>query len=67
MSYDEVSKKLIKLGYYPVRQKGSHVIFKRKDGKIIVLPKHPGEKIGKGLLRKIISELKLSPKEFINL
>ena len=52
LNFRKIAKRLIELGYHPVRQSGSHVIFKHKDGRIIVVPNHPGEKIGRGLLRK---------------
>ena len=53
---DKVIKVLVRLGFKPVRQRGSHVILKREDGKVIVVPVHGGEEIGRGLLSKIIKE-----------
>lgn len=61
----DVIKALRKLGFEPVRVKGSHVILKHPDGRLVVVPVHPGEEIGRGLLRKIIGEAMVSVEEFI--
>ncbi len=39
----KVIKVLVKLGFKPVRQHGSHMILKHPDGRITVVPIHPGE------------------------
>lgn len=65
LSYKKVAKRLVDLGYHPVRQSGSHVIFKNISGRITVVPNHPGEKIGRGLLRKILRDIEVSPEEFM--
>lgn len=49
------------------RRKGSHVILKHPDGRLIVVPDHKGEALGKGLLLKIINDSKLSKEEFFKL
>lgn len=61
----EVISVLQKLGFYEVRQKGSHVCFKHEDGRFTLVPKHSRENIGRGLLRQILREIELSPEEFI--
>jgi predicted RNA binding protein YcfA (HicA-like mRNA interferase family) len=57
----------VRLGFKPVRQRGSHVILKREDGKVIVVPVHGGEEIGRGLLSKIIKDADLTREEFLKL
>jgi predicted RNA binding protein YcfA (HicA-like mRNA interferase family) len=64
---DKVIKVLVRLGFKPVRQRGSHVILKREDGKVIVVPVHRGEEIGRGLLSKIIKDASLTREEFLRL
>jgi predicted RNA binding protein YcfA (HicA-like mRNA interferase family) len=64
---DKVIKVLVRLGFKPVRQRGSHVILKREDGKVIVVPVHRGEEIGRGLLSKIIKDAGLTREEFLRL
>lgn len=64
----EVSKILDKLGFVFKRQKGSHMIFEHPDGRRTVIPNHPGEKIDRGLLNKIVKkELELSREDFMEL
>jgi predicted RNA binding protein YcfA (HicA-like mRNA interferase family) len=40
---------------------------KHSDGRITVVPVHPGEEIGTGLLLKIIKDTGLSRDEFIKM
>jgi len=62
VSGQEVIKALRKLGYYPVRQKGSHVILVGPSGKMITVPLHKSLKTG--LIRAILREVRLSVKMF---
>lgn len=55
---------LKKLGFYEVRQRGAHICFKHPDGRFTLVPKHSGEDIGRGLLRQILKEIRLTPEEF---
>jgi len=55
---------LEKLGFEKVHQKGSHVRMRHKDGRRTSVPIHSGEKVGVGLLRKILRDINLSPDEF---
>ena len=64
---DKVIKVLVKIGFKPVRQRGSHVILKRDDGRVTVIPVHIGEEIGRGLLSKIIKDAGLTKEEFLKL
>jgi predicted RNA binding protein YcfA (HicA-like mRNA interferase family) len=64
---DKVIKVLVKAGFKPVRQRGSHVILKRDDGRVTVVPIHRGEEIGRGLLSKIIKDAGLTKEEFLKL
>ena len=53
------------LGFEKLRQKGSHVRLKAKDGRMTTVPIHAGQSIPKGLLRKIIREdLEMTLEEF---
>ncbi|KKT80947.1 MAG: hypothetical protein UW78_C0021G0011 [Candidatus Azambacteria bacterium GW2011_GWA1_44_9] len=58
---------LKKQGFSTVRQKGSHVRMEHSDGRKTSVPIHAGEQIGKGLLRKILRDVNLSPEEFSKL
>jgi len=63
----KIVKILNKIGFETVRQRGSHLILKHPDGRITVVPVHPGEQIGRGLLSKIIKDAKLTREEFLKL
>jgi len=52
----QLAKIIAKFGFEFIRQEGSHMFFKHPDGRTTVLPNHPGEKIGAGLLLKIIKK-----------
>ncbi len=53
-----------KLGFEKIRQEGSHVFLKHLDGRTTVVPVHQGKDIGRGLLREILNDIKITPKEF---
>ena len=61
----DITKTLEKLGFYEVRQKGSHRCFKHRDGRFTLVLIHSGEDISRGLLRQILREIEITPKEFI--
>jgi len=52
-------------GFVEIRQRGSHVFFKHADGRTTVIPNHPRQEIRPSLLRKILSDTKISPQEFL--
>ncbi len=62
---EKVIKVLEKVGFQKERQEGSHVILKHPDSRVTIVPVHKGEDIGKGLLRKIIKDARLSREEFL--
>jgi predicted RNA binding protein YcfA (HicA-like mRNA interferase family) len=55
---------LKKQGFFIVRQKGSHARLEHADGRKTTVPVHRGERVGKGLLRKILHDINLTPDEF---
>jgi predicted RNA binding protein YcfA (HicA-like mRNA interferase family) len=60
----KIIKILQSIGFSIVRQKGSHVILKRADGRLTVVPFHKGEDIGVGLLLKIFQDADITKEEF---
>lgn len=61
MRYREVVKVLQKNGWFPVRQKGSHVQFGHKDFRYCVtVVNHNGKDIAKGTLDQIAEATGLS-------
>lgn len=68
LSGKEVIKILSKVGFLPVRQKGSHVILKKQTTggkKALVIPNH--KEIDKGTLLEIIRQAGLKKEEFLKL
>ncbi len=61
----KVIRALTKLGFKPIRMRGSHLVLRHPDGRLTVVPVHPGEEIGRGLLRKIIRDARVSVEEFM--
>ncbi len=51
-------------GFKKVHQKGSHVRLEHSDGRKTTVPLHSGEKVGVGLLRKILRDVNISRSEF---
>jgi len=65
VSANELVKVVGKLGFKFFRQRGSHMIFKHPDGRVSVIPNHPNEDLGTGLLTKIIKkDLQITKEEF---
>jgi predicted RNA binding protein YcfA (HicA-like mRNA interferase family) len=67
VSADKLIKILAKTGFKPVRQKGSHIILRHPDGRSTVIPNHPGEEIGRGLLLKILRDVSLTREDYLKL
>jgi len=42
----------------------SHRRYVHSDGRKTTIPVHPGQDIGRGLLRKILKDIEISPEEF---
>ncbi len=65
ISSQDMEKMLKHLGFERKRQVGSHVFYRHLDGRTTVIPFHQGEELGRGLLRKILRDIKLEPEEYI--
>ncbi len=63
----KVVKALEKIGFQQIRQKGSHLFMRHPDGRTTLITMHPGEDIGKGMIRKIISDAKITREEWLEL
>ena len=66
ISGNEAIRRLEKLGFTQIRQRGSHVVLKRQTGKGeigCVVPLH--KVLAVGTLRGILKQAKLSVEEFI--
>lgn len=63
----QVIAALRKIGFAPVRQRGSHVFIRHPDGRATVVPMHASEDIGPGLLARILNDADLTQADFAKL
>lgn len=62
---DDVIRALHKLGFEVVRQRGSHVRMRHPDLRIVTVPVHAGQDLGRGILGKILRDAQLTRQEFL--
>ena len=67
LSARKVCRILERLGFEPARQRGSHVYYRHPDGRATVVSVHPGEDLGRGLLRSILRDIEISREDFLKL
>jgi predicted RNA binding protein YcfA (HicA-like mRNA interferase family) len=61
----QLIKILGRIGFKTIRQEGSHIFLRHEDGRTTVVPNHPGEKLDRGLLNKIIKkDIKILREDF---
>jgi predicted RNA binding protein YcfA (HicA-like mRNA interferase family) len=60
----EVLRALAVAGFSALRIKGSHHFLRHEDGRVTVVPVHPGEIIGPGLMAKILRDCDMTQEEF---
>ena len=63
----EVISALQKAGFAIVRQQGGHVRLRHQDGRVVTVPFHSSQDIGRGLLRKIMRDAEISPDDLARL
>jgi predicted RNA binding protein YcfA (HicA-like mRNA interferase family) len=63
----KVIKALENMGFEQVMQKGSHLFLRHPDGRTTIVPVHPTENLGKGMINKIIKDTKFTRDEWIEL
>ncbi len=66
-TFREMSRILTRLGFRLVRRQGSHAIWEHPDGRVTVVPEHRGEALGRGLIRKILRDIDLTPEDYSQL
>jgi len=64
VDFPKMEKVLLSLGFQPVRQKGSHVLYRHPDGRTTTVPNHPGRDLACPLIREILREIELTPEQF---
>jgi predicted RNA binding protein YcfA (HicA-like mRNA interferase family) len=64
VDFRTMEKVLIRLGFEPVRRRGSHVFYRHPDGRTTTVPNHPGRDLARPLVREILREIDLTPERF---
>ena len=66
ISFRDLIARVKKLGFKPIRQKGSHFRFVHEDGRKTTIPDHGNKDVPRGLLMKIIRiDLEMDMKTFL--
>ena len=61
----KVTRALESVGFTYVRTKGSHAVYRNRDGRVTVIPRHGVVK--RGTLASILRQAGLTPAEFLKL
>ena len=62
-----MNKALEKLGFQQIRQKGCHLFMQHPDGRSGIIPMYPGEDVGKGMIRKVINDARITKEAWLEL
>lgn len=62
-----VIRALERAGFEVQRQTGSHVRLKHADGRVVTVPVHASQDVGRGLLRKILRDADITPADLLAL
>lgn len=65
LPFRKVTKALELAGFQYVRSRGSHAVYRNRDGRVTVIPKHGVVK--RGTLASILRQAGLTPGEFFKL
>jgi predicted RNA binding protein YcfA (HicA-like mRNA interferase family) len=55
---------LTRLGFRVIRQKGSHARYEHPDGRACTVPNHRRKDLSRGLIRKILRDIEMTPDQF---
>jgi len=62
------SKKMVQLikvlGFEECRQKGSHILFKHKDGRSALIPFHASKDLKRGTMISILKDIEITATEY---
>jgi predicted RNA binding protein YcfA (HicA-like mRNA interferase family) len=62
----EVIRRLERLGFLEIRQRGSHRQFRHPDGRGTTVPFHQGRDLSPILLRQIVKDIGMTPEAFLS-
>ena len=58
---------LERLGFQRIHQKGSHIRYIHADGRKTTVPVHGNELLGRGMIKKILKQIRLTREEYESL
>ncbi len=61
----DVIKRLERLGFVEIRQRGSHKQFRHVDGRATTVPVHYGQDLSPILLRQILKDIGITIEDFL--
>lgn len=64
VDFKTMDRLLRKLGFDPVRQRGSHIFYRHADGRTTTLPGHPGRDLARPLVREILREIEITVEQY---
>ena len=59
-----MDRALRRLGFEPVRENGSHVFYRHRDGRATTVPNHGARDLARPLVRAILGDIRISPEDF---
>ena len=62
---DQIVRALERHGFLVTRQRGSHVRLVHPDGRVVTVPIHAGQDVGRGLLQKILRDAELRAEDLL--
>ena len=66
LTSNDVVRVLEKLGFRRIRQRGSHLRLRHPDNRVVTVPIHAGQDLGRGILSKILRDADLTQQEFLS-
>ncbi len=66
LSSADTSRVLEGLGFQRIYQRGSHLRLRHPDTRVVTVPIHAGQNLGRGILGKILCDAELLRQEFPN-
>ncbi len=63
----KVVRALESAGFAVARVNGSHHVLRHPDGRVVVVPVHPGQDMAKGTLRSVLKLVDMTPDDLRNL
>ena len=62
----DVVRVLESFGFQRIRQRGSHLRLRHPDNRVVTVPIHAGQTLGRGIRAKILRGAELTRQEFLN-